>query len=175
MNEHGSAEFQMKVIRTFVRSFAARHKAHTDLYPGQVITLVDSPREYQKGHEYLILVSEKDSRFRIQNSCGSSSSEEIFLGLVPGFKCPARLLWTVSDVEARLMQPSVCPEQGYQTSDPPKGPFGPPEVLTLEDLGPHERPRPSLGALWLGIALASITFVFVRQRRLAKLVSIQRP
>lgn len=173
-NDAESASFQLKVLRTFVRSFAARQTAHNDLYPGKVITLVDSPTRYQMGHEYLILLSEKDTRFRAPNSCGSVASQEIILGLVPGFPCPARLLWTASEVEARLVQPSVCPEQGYSTLDRRSDPFGPPEVLTLDEAGPRGHSLALLGTLWLGLSLASVTFVILRQRRRARLAFLPR-
>lgn len=174
-NDQDSADFQVKIVRTFVRSFAARHRAHTDLYPGQLITLSGSPQQYQKGHEYLILLSGESSHFSVENSCGTISSQEVILGLVPGFSCPARLPWTVSEVEARLTQPSVCPEQGYSTySEPRRGLSGPPEVLTLEESRPRGRRLPLLGTLWLGLALGAVTFVFLRQRRLAEAGSITR-
>ena len=169
-DEEGVADFQLKVVRTFVRSFAARHLAHNELFPGQVITLSAHPEEFQKGDEYLILLTEKGSLFRVRNHCGTIAKQKVVLWTVPDFRCPGSLLWTLSDVEARLTQPAVCPEQSYRTfSEPENSLSGTPEVLSLEEFDLREvHPLTLLGALWLGVALGAATVLLLRQQRLAR-------
>lgn len=165
--EDGGAQMQVKVIRTFIRSFAARHFAHSELLPGQVITLPGHPDHYRKGREYLLLLSESGARFEVRNHCGTDSSLEVVLGTVPDFDCADRMLWTLPEVEGRLTQRSVCPERRYSTfSEPGNSLLGRPEVLTTESFDPHAfHPFMLLGVLWTGVALVAASVLIARQRR----------
>lgn len=168
-HEDGGAEIQLEIHRTFVRSFAARHLAHTELLPGMTFTLPADPERFRPNHEYLILLSSTGAPFSVRNRCGSTFSKEVVLGTVPNFTCPGQILWTLPEVEARLTQRSVCPEQRYRTFDLPENSLsGKPEVLSLEGFEICEHhPVIIVGWLWLGISLSIAAILLLRRRRRA--------
>lgn len=173
--EDGTAAIELTIVRTFVRSFAARHVAHSELLPGMVVTLPARPEKFQKDHEYLVLLSETGSLFSVTNRCGSSVSQEVVFGTVPHFDCPGQLLWTLPEVETRLTQRSVCPEQpSFTFSGPANSLSGRPEVLSLEEFDIRElKPLLILGSLGFGLSLAAAGILALhRRRRSSALVSV---
>lgn len=165
-NGAAGAQVQVRILRTFVRSFAARHLAHNELLPGTIITLPADEGRFRKGQEYLILLSDTGALLRIRNHCGMSPSVEVVFGTVPHFGCADRALWTLPEVEARLTQHYVCPEQRIWTfSEPGNSLSGKPEVLSLEGFELYElRPLIIPGTLLLGTALAVAAFLRLRRR-----------
>ncbi len=162
-------EVQLKIVRTFVRSFAARHLAHTELLPGMALTLPADARKFSPNHEYLILLSATGAPFSVQNRCGAALSQEVVFGTVPNFSCPGQILWTLPEVEARLTQRSVCPEQRYTTFTVPENSLlGRPEVLSQEEFEDHAfQPVIILSSLWFGISLTVTAILILRRRRRA--------
>jgi hypothetical protein len=158
---------KMKIIRTIVRAFAARHIAHTELYPGKTVSQ-PCGTTFRLGLEYLILLAETRYEFSVKNHCGTIAIEQVMLGTVPHFQCGDRFLWTLPEVEKRLTQPSVCPEQRWTTfSEPPNSFSGTPDILSLDEFDLRERhPLYGVGALGLVIALALVGARHRQHRRL---------
>ena len=160
---------QLKIIRTFVRSFAARHLAHTEFLPGMGITLAANSGKFSPNHEYLILISATGAPLSVSNPSGAARSPEVVLGTVPHFGCPGQILWTLPEVEARLTHRSVCPEGRDTTLTTPESSLsGRPEVLSPEEMEDCAfQPVIFLSSIWFGISLAVAAILILRRRRRA--------